>query len=139
MKSASHNLPIVFLLSLALVIACSSGRHDAGSNSNRSLVYVDKSEATQKGREKLINDLKRKGLFRKIESWDGYKTDVRVTVGPAWHTLPFDSKQNFAAVVYGYYFDGTSYIHHVTIVDYMSGKELGDYSAAYAGLKLNDN
>jgi hypothetical protein len=138
MKPASHTLPVLFLLFLALVIACSGGRRDAGSNSTRSLVYVDKSDATQKGREKLINDLKRKGLFKKIESWDGYKHDVRVTVGPAWHALPFDSKQNFAAVLYGYHFDGTSYIDHVTIVDYMSGKELGDYSAAYAGLKLND-
>ena len=116
----------------------SGNRGGDSVNTHSKLVEVDKSEETQKGREKLIKDLKRKGLFRKIESWDGYHHDVRVWVGPAWYDVAFDSKQNFAAVVYGYYFDGTSYLDCVTIVDNMTGKEIGQYSAAYLGLKLNE-
>jgi hypothetical protein len=138
-QTSAINLCLAGLLFLAVVIACSSGnRGDNSVNTRSKLVEVDKSDETQKGREKLIKDLKRKGLFRKIESWDGYHHDVRVWVGPAWYGLAFDSKQNFAAVVYGYYFDGTSNLDSVTIVDNMTGKEIGQYSAAYLGLKLND-
>ena len=136
MNRDSHTMPLAVLLLFAAVIACSSG--GSGNQTNTKLIQIDKSKEMQKGREDLIKDLTRKGLFAKIEDPGRPHLFVKLWVRPAWHVIDFDKKQSFASVVYAYYFDGTSYADTVIIVDAMNGKEIGEYSFRTPGLKLND-
>ncbi len=94
---------------------------------------INKSEAMQAGRLKLMEKLKNERVFQKVEIPG---TLPRLFVQPRFYTLDFDMKQKFVSVVYAYYFDGSKSTDSVRIYDSRSGKEIG-YYAVPQGLKLD--
>ena len=95
---------------------------------------LDKSPETQRQREAFIRKLIQKGIFAKV---DVPGTLPRLWVTLAFHALDFETKEKFVSVVYAYYFDGSGYGDVVRIFDNTTGKEIGGYSTANLGLRMD--
>lgn len=115
------------LLTIALVATI--GTADIGF----AQTTIDKSEAKQAGRLKLMEKLGKELVFQKVEVPGNLP---RLYVTPRFYTLDFDMKQSFVSVVYAYYFDGKNITDSVRIYDSKSGKEIGGFSMP-GGLKLD--
>jgi hypothetical protein len=95
---------------------------------------IDRSEAKQTARKKLIQKLINEGVFVKIEVPGSLP---RVRVGPRFYALDFDTKQSFVSVVFAYHFDDAdSWGNVVRVYDGRTNKEIGDFSPVNPGLKL---
>ena len=106
----------------------------AGSKSApQQYAKIDKSAAMQIKREKLISNMLDMHIFSKVDM-DGIA--ARVTVGREFHRVDFEMKQTFIGIVYAQKFDGTGIADFVRVLDNMTGKEIGMYSAAQGGLKM---
>lgn len=94
---------------------------------------IDKSPAMQAERQQFVQKLIDQGLVQKIEERG---TNPRMWVRPAFRMLDYTTKQKFVSVVFALYCTGKNTGETVTLVDSLSGEEIGDYSVAYGGLKL---
>jgi hypothetical protein len=121
-------------LLLAAVFGCSMGQRN--DSTKHQYLVVDKSESAQQDRKKLIDDLQRDGLFTLVQYHDPGSRTQRVWVSRKWQSLSFAAQENYAALLYGYYFDGTNSFESVIILDDPTGDEIARYSAADRGLKL---
>ena len=73
-----------------------------------------------------------RNIFTKVEQPADYP---HVWVSPAFYGLDFDTKQNFANVVWAYHFDGTESYHPIVVLyDSKTGKQIGTFEKT---LKLN--
>lgn len=95
---------------------------------------IDKSDAMQAGREKLIQKLINEGVFLKVEVPGSLP---RVFVTPAFHALDIETKEKFVSVVYAFYFSDHSIRNVVRVMDSRTGKEVGTFSALNPGLKMH--
>jgi hypothetical protein len=93
---------------------------------------LDKSEKMQATRAKLIADLVSRRIFVRHEMPEDV---ARLWVAPAFYTLDFRDKQQFASVVYAYYFNDTNPRNLVRLVDSRTNKTVGTLTSA--GLELN--
>lgn len=124
---------LLAVAAIAILIGKGSSLYKTDGTAPTQYAKVDKSAAMQATRTKLISDLMNNGVFRKVE-FNG--TAARVTIGPSFNRVDFDTKQSFISVVYAQYFDGTGIADFVRVIDNMTGKEIGMYSAAQGGLKM---
>ena len=97
---------------------------------------VEINSEVQAERLALIETLIQRGVFAKVECPG---TIPKIWIGPAFNGLDFDTKESFCSVVAAYYYEGTADKNKtVRVIDNMSGNEIGQFSAVYAGLKLKD-
>jgi hypothetical protein len=94
---------------------------------------IDRGPETQAKRKVLLHRLTNKGVFIKAELPGSLPW---VWVGPAFHTLDFETKQEMVSIVYSYYLDGSDPIATVRIFDGQTNKEIGDYTPHGTGLRL---
>jgi len=90
----------------------------------------DKSEAMQAKRQQLIRAMMDEGIISKV-TVPG--TLPRAWVLPRFYSLDFEFKQNFADVIYGYYFSDKSGM--VLFYDNFSGQKVGEFSHS-RGLRM---
>ena len=99
-------------------------------------IKIDREPETQAKRKALLQGLSNEGVFIKAQLTGGLPW---VWVGPAFHTLDFETKQEVTSIVYSYYLDGSDPIATVRIFDGWTNKEIGDYnmnSPNSTGLRL---
>lgn len=95
---------------------------------------LDKSEAKQAERHKLIQQLITQGIFSKVEQPSSLP---HVYVRRAFYELDIDTKKSFLGVVYAYYFDGSDPSSAlVRIFDARTGKQVGTFSQL--GLRIDE-
>lgn len=93
---------------------------------------VDKSEAAQKKRAELLQELRQRGLFGEVQC---RSQGADVTVKPAFSGLDFGDKQSLVSVAYAYCFDGSDKYIGLNLLDSKTNKKVGTFSAAF-GLSL---
>ena len=94
---------------------------------------VDQSPAMQNRREALLKKLMRSGIIKSVElSSPGV---ALMTVRAPFYALDFEAKQQFASLVYAYFFDGTKPLDGVVLLDSLTGKTIGHFDPSM-GLRL---
>lgn len=93
-----------------------------------------KESALQKERRQFIEELIRKGIFKKVVVPGKLP---HLWVAPGFYLFDFEEKGKLVGVVYAYYntIDPEKY-PLVVIYDSMIGKEIGKFAPLYGGLKL---
>lgn len=93
----------------------------------------DKSDSAQAARLKVINEGIRLGLLKGIDN-HGLYVDAWIT--RRFLAMNFQEKQNVALTIYGYYFDGNDMASTVSLMDNITGKEVGKLASG-TGLEMN--
>jgi hypothetical protein len=86
----------------------------------------------------LIEELKQKGIFAKVDDQGGAHNFVDVWTGPRFYEATFEQKGVFVGTVWSYYFGDTDKrdASSVRVFDNYTGKQIGEYSMWNGGLKL---
>lgn len=87
----------------------------------------------QEDRWVFIQKLIKKGIFHKVEVPAKLP---HLWVTSVFHSLDFDTKQQFVNVVYAYYVTMNASYNIIVLYDSKTGKEVGQYSKTYGGLRL---
>jgi hypothetical protein len=93
----------------------------------------DKSPDAVAKRVKLVETLQVGGVFGDLRVADGVGT---VVVGPAFDSLDFKAKSGFASVAFAWCLDHDPHCIALILRDPRTNKEVGRYSLADAGLKM---
>lgn len=117
--------PWLVVVAVALLAACGPSPGER--------VPIDKSPTMQAERRQFLDKLVRQGLIQRVEERG---TMPRLWVTPAFRMLDFQTKEKFVSVAFALYCTGESYGDVVTLVDSISGTEIGSYSLGNPGLKL---
>jgi hypothetical protein len=96
---------------------------DAGEKAAKAQSAVERSPAKQQQREAFIRKMIDRGIFTRTEDRGGGL--VRAWTGPVFDGLDVQAKEDFAGVVYAYYFDGSSPSASVILHDGRTGKKIG--------------
>jgi hypothetical protein len=113
-------------VTMAVLLSCGDSRSPAPAT-------PAPSAAMQKERLEFIQKLIDQGFFKKVET-PGSLPHLWVT--PKFMALDFDTKGTFVNVVYAYYLAKNPDYNLVVLYHSKTGKEVGQYAAAYGGLKL---
>ena len=126
-------LGLMFFLQFAFG-GCTSESSSSSRSTPRkaSSVQIDKSAATQEQRKQLIDELRTKGIFEKV---DMPGSRPHIWVGPAFYALEYDAESSFTRVVWSYYFGPNDTYAGVTLYDNYTGKEVGTFDLV-SGLKM---
>jgi hypothetical protein len=95
---------------------------------------IDKSDAAQRERRALIDELVAKGLLRRVDP--ERRGEVRVTLRPAFYLLDNETRRKYVDAIYAYFFDGSSVNDTVILRDGQHGNEIGQYNPYRGGLKI---
>lgn len=93
---------------------------------------IDKSIHMQSDRYELLEKLKAQGIFGRVTCRD---SGADLLVKPGFFTIDYETKQKFLGVVYAYCFDGSKPYVSVSLVDAMTNRKVGSFSAE-GGLDL---
>lgn len=124
---------LILAIGIAFRISDNKPRRPVPAQQAAPVATIDKSPEKQAARDELIQKLIREGVFQKVEPGSSIPS---VWVTPAFYLLDFETKQKFISVVYAYYFDGSDKLASVRLKDSKTGKEVGMYSIAYGGLRM---
>ncbi len=128
------------LLVVSGVIGSVTGRDErdaraAGQAKAAAAVMKDAQDpAKQAQREKLIAELKKRGVFAEVES---HGTATYVHVRPAFYALDFNDKQAFAGVAYMWGLGKTG-ADLVTLLDARTNARIGSFGSGGLQLKNTD-
>lgn len=95
---------------------------------------VSHAQSMQEQRKEMIEKLQRSGIFQKVEVPGNLP---HLWVRPSFYALDFDAKQSFVNVVYSYFYTKNPSYRMVILFDSRSGKEVGEFSPALGGLKMD--
>lgn len=127
-------LGLIFIAVVVIAyLAMPKGDRSTAAATAAKVATIDKSEAAQKKRYELIQNLMNERVFAKIET---PAKAPHVWVAPRFYALDFDDKQAFVGVVYAYAYDGSDPYDLVVLKDSRSGKDIGTFTKAF-GLKLD--
>jgi len=121
----------IFVGSIYGLSSCHDAVESIAKNAPPPQPTIDKSEAAQAARLKIIRGLQQEGVIREITPG----SIPRVWVTPLFHQLDFKTKQNFISVIAGYYYDGSEPAALVYLYDVYSGKKVGTYEPTF-GLEM---
>ena len=88
----------------------------------------------QPGRREFIESLIRKGYFERVEL-SGESPQVWVT--PAFRLIDSDQREAYLSVVHAYHATAHGRRSSVSLIDVLTGEELGQYDPAAGGLRLH--
>jgi hypothetical protein len=89
---------------------------------------LDKSPNMQAERKKIIQEVIGHGYFTRVEQ--NGTAMPRAWVTPKFTESDFQDKENVLSIVYSYYFDGTSRVDSLALIDSRTGKEIGRFDQA---------
>lgn len=87
----------------------------------------------QQERKALIDELIKQGIFQKVQKAGNHAT---AWTTPLFDLLTFDDKQKAIGIVYAYHITANPQSDIVLLRSNITGKDIGQYAAAYGGLKL---
>lgn len=130
-----------FILCLTIFFAaqgCGGGSERAAKKDQARAEYAaqiaaDQTPEKQATRQRLIAEMTARGLFESVEVPGKYP---RVRVTSAFMTLPHKDKESAISCVYGYYCNPSLDTFFVTVVDNISGNDVGRFSGSDGGLKM---
>lgn len=132
-KSQSTGKVVIGCLMLAAILVIIGVAIGTCGKDSDSPKYTASPELQQQ-RLTWINNAIAEGIFYKVEV-PGSVPHLWVT--PTFMGLSYDDKESFVNVVWSYYICQNPDYDTVILYDSISGKQVGEYSVTYGGLKLD--